>query len=424
VLQDSPRFGRSNDISALFGSSAESDDYKKGLIAAACVTAICFFVAFLVLPILMCCGQGRVGFLSGAPLKARRNNSTTKVDNDEQSSINSFNTPSPQEAKRSAVKDEASQGCNCCLNASPTGVRATFIMAGVIFILFAILLVTQGVTNLQDTIYSVNLSASEIDALATEADDILHSGLLNLQAEATSLRDGIVAELSGDNFCPADPTLQNFPDAANIRNLTDSSEQLLSQLDTFLADQVEGVSAAIDDAAKGARQVKNATDDVDLLGWKTLFVLIPYTIVPCLLVSAAIMAHFDADLPILNTAVRWFLMPLFVIMVIVCAGVASGMIAAASANSDFCLPGGRSTDSYPGTSPDTTIYRVLDRKQYTQEDLLRQVADFYIDQCQTKPDPFVFLKDYMPTLVCSIHVKHFLAYLDSPNHPFLRIPDR
>jgi hypothetical protein len=361
----------------------------------------------------MCCGQGRVGFLSGAPLKARSDNSGTNVDDDEQSSMNSFNTPAPQKSKRMTVVGGASQGCNCRLNASLTGVRATFIMSGVIFILFAILLVTQGITNLQDTIYSVNLSASEIDALATEADDILHSGLLDLQTEAVSLRDSIVTELSGNNFCPADPTLDNYPDAANIRNLTDSAEGLLSQLDTFLADQVEGVSSAIDDAAKGARQVKRATDDVDLLGWKTLFVLIPYTIVPCLLVSVAIMAHFDADLPIMNTVVRWFLMPLFVIMVIVCAGVASGMIAAASANSDFCLPGGRPTDTYPGTSPDTTIWRVLDRKQFTPDDLLRQVADFYIDQCLNKPDPFVFLKDYVPTLVCCPYMFGCLQYFQT-----------
>ena len=356
----------------------------------------------------MCCGQGRVGFLSGAPLKHRSSQSKSRDNDDEQSSMDSFNTPATRKRKSSTVVDGASQSCSCCLLASPSWVRGTFILSGVIFILFAILLVTQGITNLQDTVYSVNLSASEIDALATDAEDILRSGLLDLQSQATSIRDGIVTELSGDNFCPADPTLENYPDAAKIRNLTDSAEVLLSQLDTFLVEQVEGISDAIDDAAKGARQVKSATDDVDLLGWRTLIVLIPYTIVPCLLVSAAIMAHFDAELPILDSFIRWFLMPLFVIMVIVCAGVASGMIAVASANSDFCLPGGKPTDTYPGTSPDTTVWRVLDREQHTQDDLLRQVADFYIDQCQNKPDPFVFLKDYVPTLVRRLRARSMM----------------
>lgn len=356
-------------------SSSDEDvaDYRAGLIAVASVTAICFFFAMICLPIFMCLGRDRVGFLSGAPLTSQTN-------------------------KGSTVDGKSEK--NCVTGASPTVVRSVFIGSGMMFILFAILIVTQGVTNLQDTIVAVHRSAVDIDSIATEADDIMNSGLLSVQDTATSVRDGILTELTSDNFCPADPTLANNEAAAKIRAQADEAVQLLTLLDNFLGDRLPAASTAVQQAAKGAQQVESATDDVDLTDWEALVILIPYTIVPCLLVAAAIMAQYDVQFPFLNCAINWFLMPFFVIMVIVCAGVACGMVAAASANSDFCLPGGRpELDVYSGLSPDTTIYRFLDRKQFTEAALVRQVADYYVAQCRNATDPFDFLRSYLPTLV-------------------------
>jgi hypothetical protein len=76
TLKDSPRFGHSDDISLLMGTDDQAAEYTKGLVAAAVITIICFFFAFLLLPIFMCFGQNRVGFLSGAPLRSRATEST------------------------------------------------------------------------------------------------------------------------------------------------------------------------------------------------------------------------------------------------------------------------------------------------------------------------------------------------------------
>jgi hypothetical protein len=264
----SPRYGHTNDITALFSSKNDDvADYRAGLVAAASVTAICFFIAMICIPIFMCMGKNKVGFISGAPLT------------------------SPQsETTRSRVGDNDK---NCCINASPPLIRSIFISSGIMFILFAILLVTQGITNLQDTIFSVHRSAVDIDSIATEADGIMNSGLLGLQDMAISVRDGVVTQLGGENFCPNDPNLENNQAAADIRVQADNAVQLLTQLDNFLGDRITAVAAAIVQAAKGARQVQSATVDVDLTNWVALLILIPYTIIPCLLVAAAIMAHYD-----------------------------------------------------------------------------------------------------------------------------------
>jgi hypothetical protein len=445
TLQDSPRFGHTTDITALMGTSEESTDYTKGLIAASVLTIVCFFIAFMSLPILMCLGQRRVGFLSGAPL-TRRSKPASSITNQveehvtdekevnvplkpegstglEETQVYEAEVPLKPEGstglgetqvheelnnnidaldgfQRSEVTVKSGAKCrHCCLDPSHIWVRCTFILSGIIFILFSILLVTQGVLNLQNTIDSVNFLASDIDALALDAEDILRSGLLGLQTQATSVRDLIVTNLTDDSFCPADPTLENSTVFTDIRVKADVASEVLSELNNFLVDKVESLSDSINDAAKGAREVQSATEDVDITGWKLAIILIPYTIVPFMLVLAAVLAHFEKDVPMLNNVNRWFFMPLFLILVIVAAGTASGMIAAASANSDFCLPGGQPTDTYPGTSPDSTIWRVLDRKRHTA-DLERKIADFYIDQCQNKPDPFLFLRSYVPQLVC------------------------
>lgn len=425
-VRDSPRFGHTTDITALMGTSEESSDYVKGLLAAAFLTIICFFVAFMSLPILMCLGRRRVGFLSGAPLTGRSNPAsstsnggdehvTDKEDGDvplkpegstgleemkDNEELNN-NIDSLDGLHRSEVTVRNGPKCrNCCLDPSHIWVRGTFVLSGIIFILFSILLVTQGVLNLQDTVDSVNSLATQIDTLALDAEDILRSGLLGLQTQATNVRDLIVTNLDGDNFCPADPTLQNSTVFADIREKANNASEVLSQLNNFLGNEVERLSDSINDAAKGAREVQSATEDVNIAGGKLAIILIPYTVVPFMLILAAVLAHFDKDFPMLNRANRWFFMPFFLILVIIAAGTASGMIAAASANSDFCLPGGQKNDDYPGTSPDTTIWRVLDRKRHTA-DLERKIADFYIDQCQNKPDPFLFLRSYVPQVMDS-----------------------
>jgi hypothetical protein len=460
------------------GSSDEAADYTAGLIAATFVTIICFFTVFLSLPILMFLGKGRVGFLSGAPLKARSefaSSTTNQVDENfnelsanqlqeepkvstvadkghevqEMSAVDVPQKPEksisfdeseiqneklnnipvfPVEIGASDIPNNADEATafvaepntnidsidvlqkqevavrkgakrrNCCLDPSHIWVRGTFVVSGVVFILFSILLVTQGVLNLQTTIDSVNQLATDIDDLALDAEDILRSTLLRLQTQAASVRDLLVSELGGDSFCPADPSLDNSTVFAIIRDQAGTVSASLSQLNNFLGTQVESMADAISDAAKGARDVQSATEDVNIGGFWLAIILLPYTIVPSMLVLAAVLAHFHKDIPMLNSANRWFFMPFFSILVIIAAGTASGMIAAASANSDFCLPGGQPTDNYPGTSPDTTMWRVLDRKNH-RTDLERQIADFYIDQCQDKPDPFLFLRSYVPNVV-------------------------
>ena len=69
-------------------------------------------------------------------------------------------------------------------------------------------------------------------------------------------------------------------------------------------------------------------------------------------------------------------------MIIAACLVSGLMAAAAGANSDFCLPGGRSD-----SSPDDSIMTIVREAGYTPDSYEFRVVSFYVEQCQQE-DPF------------------------------------
>jgi hypothetical protein len=366
------------------GSSDESGDYVTGLVVASSITAVLFALAMLTVAILFCCGRRNVGFLSGAPFEVFQEMKDGNNDDPSLNSANGFNTP-PKEQRAPSTRREKMSACSQG-GKTQLWVRSTFIVSGVIFILFSILMVTQGLMNLQQSVDEVNYSAVDVDQFAMDADTILQEGVRNVQSGAIKIRDSLSSELTRDAFCPANPDLEGYAEAAQLRAKADEAVQQLTLLDNFLGDQVESLSQAIDSVGKGAQEVERKTDEINLTTWQAMLFLIPCTIVPALLVAATIMAMFDVHFPIFNRVINWFLLPLFIIMVVVSALVSTAWIAIGSANSDFCLPGTLPSDKYDPNSPDGAVYRMLDRSGYSDpSNLVRQVAQYYVEQCENAP---------------------------------------
>jgi hypothetical protein len=413
TLVDGPRFGRSRDFTDLFASDEEASDYVVGLLVAGVICAALFLTWMLLILIFLCLGRDRVGFLSGAPFDRKRRYSKAKQSASPQPSTDgSLQEEFNNEVEATNTVSRKRKGGGCCGGTTPVWIRGSFILSGIIFILFSILLVTQGITNLQQTVETMDQSAVDVQLLASEASAILQEGLLDVQPVAASLRDALVAELQRDNFCPGDPDLEQSATAQDVRDVATTAVDALTALDEFVTEQADDIALAVEKVEKGAAQIHDVTGDVDVTDWEALLILIFYTIVPCVLVAATILAHYDVDVSGsgLVCIINWFFLPLFILMVIVAAGTASGMIIAASANSDFCLPGGRAeiddnqlSEFFVRTnSPDYTLMRILERSGYKPEDtdMVYKVANYYVQQCQSKvEDPFVFLKEHMPELV-------------------------
>lgn len=360
-----------------------------GLAMLAGIVGACFLLFMMIILIFMCCGKQRVGFLSGRPFELTLTDDYYRDENDD----------SMREQYPDKTKKKKKKGC-CCGIATTTWVRCTFILSGILFIIFAMLMVGKGITNLQDTVKSVHHSAANIEYITTEAQDIMKTGLNDIRGVAASVRDALEEELARDDFCPDDPEMDDNPQAADVRMQTENAVEKLRDLDSFVGEQVNDVADALTEVGGQAQSAVDTTGDVDLTDWQALLILIVFTLVPSMFVSAAILSHFDIETPCFTAFLDCCMMPLFILMVLFCVFVSCAMLVAASVNSDFCLPGGRSDDPYDGNSPDASVLRFLDAQGYTgEEDFVRNVAEYYIHQCQGEvEDPYTFMTDYLPDL--------------------------
>ena len=130
-MHSMPRFGHTDQFSALFSSTQETQEYAKGLLFAGCFIAATFVAWGFVLLLFKCLGKDRVGFLSGA----------------------AFTTSGPR----------------------PFYVRIAFVNAAILFIVFTVLVVTQGITNLHSAVSTVGDTNLEVQSILTDARGILIS---------------------------------------------------------------------------------------------------------------------------------------------------------------------------------------------------------------------------------------------------------
>lgn len=115
-----PRFGHSSNFADIFATEEDKQDYIAGLLFAGIFLFAIFFAWSLILLILKCVGQRRVGFLAGGPLTQ----------------------PSQSESRTPA-------------RCGPKSARSIFVLSTIIVIVFSVLFVTNGLTNLRNTVVTV-----------------------------------------------------------------------------------------------------------------------------------------------------------------------------------------------------------------------------------------------------------------------------
>lgn len=391
------RFGHTSDISKLFSNdSSETEDYVRGLLFAAAFVMAIFLVWMILIVVFMFMGKRLVGFLSGSPFQRPVREEDLelmappkKIDDDDNGL--GYNDDDESSSAQWTYHE------NNSFSKRPTRVRSCFLFCGLVFVTFAILSVTQGLTNLETTVETVNENAANIDRLSAEAEDIVNSGLREVRSIAVDVRDLVVAELEGD-ICPGDPTGGSNEIVAEIEAQSSEAVRLLNELDDFVASNADEIEQAAVEIGVDARRVQEETENVDFTSWEGFIVLLPFTIIPSLLMAGTILSMFDVEVPFYSTFLKWVVLPLFVLLVVLCTILTSAMLMGASANSDFCLPKGRPEEPFSQRSVDSSIIRILAEEGYTRESIEFRVANFYITQCLTE-DPFADFREYEPKVV-------------------------
>jgi hypothetical protein len=338
-----PRFSHHDDFSALFSSDeGEVKDYTAGLLFVACLIMSFFTVWGLLLLLFKCLGPDKVGILSGYPY--------------EQEGL-----------------------------ASKFG-RGTFLFSAVMVMIFSILAVTKGLTKLQDTTDTIDATNQDVVKIHYEFETLMAS-LSTVSRQATPIRDELVDFLNGD-ICPLIP---GFSSNTDIRQFGQEALSALNVLSGFISDELQDVTKALKQVGIATHNVDEAVQHVAFTSGAAVGIMIPYFIVPALLIVTLIMGWTETYIEEYFCFTQWFTLPMFILMVIFSYMACGFVVLAAESNSDFCAGGTEST-------PEATIANILSRYDLTEGEIYYDAIKFYSNQCMVE-GPWGFFEKFYGDLL-------------------------
>jgi hypothetical protein len=167
LVTRTPRFGHTHDIASLF-QKADQRNYLSGLVFGGAFLIAAYLVWALFLLVCLCIKKA--GFLSGAPLQ--------------------------EPATKTAVNQSR-----------PMRVRMVFLLAAIIYTLFSILFVTQGVANLDHSANVFHNTFVDLQGMGNNVRNLLENNLTEAAASAKNISAGLTAELQPNAFCPQMPSM-------------------------------------------------------------------------------------------------------------------------------------------------------------------------------------------------------------------------
>lgn len=345
AMRNIPRFGHSRMFADLFGTEDEQADYLWGLIFAGVFLFVMFFMWCIMLLIFKCLGRRRVGpLLSGTAF----------------------------------VKANPNSMCN-----GPFMTRIIFVMSAIIFIIFSVLFVTEGLTNLKSTVSTFLDTAKDVNQIAQDVNKII-TDIVGVANNTVNSRDFLLSTLrNGGKECLVDADAGS---TADLEDIISTVTDTLTGLGNFSFGRAEEYKNSTQSIIEGAEDVNDAATNIEIGDWQALIIIVPYIIVPVLLIGGVALAWLKIDIPMIRPLLSWFVLPIFIIEVVLAYTLSSGILIAASLNADFCSGGEEDI-------PDATVIEIIEKLGYTSEDLLFQIAAWYIGQCVTN-DPFTLISSY------------------------------
>ncbi|CAB9498386.1 expressed unknown protein [Seminavis robusta] len=269
----------------------------------------------------------------------------------------------------------------------PRCIRITFFFCGLIQIIFAILLVTKGVENFQQTTDTIQISTESMRLYVKEAVDVS----LNLKQEGDTgwiLRDQVILNLDRENFCPGNPLLNQTEQGQKILLGTEQVLQMLNELGDFISFNVATLETSLE----------VTQDQLDSLEWTMAdtkspesnggLVAFPYLILASAMIVGAVTAQANSMTDCFLCVLNWVVLPLYIFQTVL-SYIALGVVAiGASLNADFC--GGQTR------SPDQVMLDTMFRLGFKEDGLLFQIVRYYAYQCteRAEVDPFLFLRKF------------------------------
>jgi hypothetical protein len=340
-----PRFGNSDDLSKVFSGNPEDvQEYAVGLIFLGALIMVLFSLWGLVVLVFKCLGSKRVGFLSGHGFSLKSKSSAT--------------------------------------------VRGVFLFSNLMVLLFSILLVTRGVTELQSTVTTFDESNQEIVRIQQGLSTISRN-LQTTANDAIAIRDDLVAFLSQD-ICP-NQELGASAIKDEIQNFADATLTNLQQIEDFVASDLQDMDNALADANEATDAIDDLLQAAQPTDFQTRAILIPYLIIPSFFIVALILGWRDKYPRGFYFILHTMILPLFIMLVVLAVIVCTAITLGAITNADWCTGGEEE-------SPDANIRAIFTELQVSPDSTTYRLAMFYLSQCEAE-NPLDFLEFYYDDLV-------------------------
>lgn len=363
-LRGLPRFGYTSDATSFFSPNQEDQaEYTAGVILIVFVTLTGFLFWTVAILTLKCMGPGNAGFLSGHP----------------------FMSPDPADDD----KKEGFLCLKCTRSGRPFRVRVAFLVASGVLVLYAVLLVTMGLTNVENAAVTAQRSVEAVREIGVSSERISRS-LEEVGIKSVQIRDAAVEEL--EEFCPDNPRLDEQT-GVNFMEIANSAKADLTNLANFIEDGLAVLNPVLKQVQVAADDADDILEKVDLWGWQAKLLVIALFVLPSCLVVGVGLVMLGVDIPMYQKFLTYLIMPLFAVTIICCYIFSSAILPLSAVSADVCT-GGPILEG----GPDDTILTVFRNLRGDDQSIVFQVLAYYTQRCDSEYYPFGFLSEYLDQL--------------------------
>jgi hypothetical protein len=246
------------------------------------------------------------------------------------------------------------------LKSSNTG-RITLGISSLMIIICTILLVTNGLHELQNLSNTILHTNNDVQSIENEVMNIV-TNIRVVSSKAKPIRNELIDFLNRD-ICPLKP---GSVTEEKIRTVGLDTYNALTNLNDFIEIYLNDVSNAVNET----NIITSSINDIIINkiqfttnNPKVTIIILPYFIIPAFLLVAVCMGYYDVFNESFYTFITWFILPVMCIMTLT-AIIASGwMTFFIQGNSDFCGGSNGSGSGISGSSstPEITIQNIMNR---------------------------------------------------------------
>lgn len=376
------RFGASNEMLTLLeGSNDESEDYLYGLLASSLIVAVFFLIWSIVICVLRCTGNRRVGFLCGRfvrpdPPPPENENAPNDSHNGDCDALND------DELKKFKSSEEFFEFC-AKQDRRIFRCRIVVAVCALCTVICAILFCVYGnkyiSSSLDSTENGFRLMQRTVGYSIT-----LFDRLLEREAETSAANQQALEELNG--LCPLwreklceEITPVVRCNVSGIPFLEDGLEQVIHvvyERKAWLFGEISQVREDLQTLYDDLDELLNEGINLEWAFWFSFAFSLLVAIQCCVILWLLYHAHKGNVKKLFKFYRRHVIFPVFVVCVLIAYVFACAFIIAAIGASDFCID-----------SPDRVVNYLLNERTSSDSSLIFGLAKYYVNRCEKQLFP-------------------------------------